>query len=293
MNNATSDWQASLAQTYQEFYSQIIAYSPQILGALLFLLIGWLAANALSIAIRKLIGGLDSLFQRMFKSDRAAHERVKRSYSVIISGAVFWIVIIFSIAAATNMLGWDMFSNWLANIITYLPNLVTGLLIILAGFLLGNGAKSATTSAAMAAGIEQVDLLGRIVQLTIMFTALVIGVEQIGINVGFITNVSLVVIGVLLAGGALAFGLGAKDLIANVIGAQYTRKHCRIGEHMQIGAARGVIIEVSQTSIVLDSGNGRVVVPAKQFHELSSKFSPDEDNIDSSAAKSEQDQHNV
>ena len=113
MNNATSNWQDSLAQTYQEFYTQIIAYSPQILGALLFLFIGWLAAHALRIAIKKLIGGLDTLFQRMFKSDHAAHERVKRSYSVIISGAVFWIVIIFSIAAAANMLGWDMFSNCL------------------------------------------------------------------------------------------------------------------------------------------------------------------------------------
>lgn len=293
MNNATNDWQASLAQTYQDFYTQIIAYSPQILGTLLFLLIGWVAAHALRIAIKKLIGGLDTLFQRMFKSDRATHERVKRSYSVIISGAVFWIVIIFSIAAAANMLGWDMFSDWMGNIITYLPNLVTGLLIILAGFLLGNGAKTATISTALAAGLEQVDLLGRIVQITIMFTALVIGVEQIGINVGFITDVSLVVIGVLLAGGALAFGLGAKNLIANVIGAQYIRKHCRIGEHMQIGAASGVVIEVSQTSIVLDNGNGRVVVPAKQFHELCSTFSQDVENVEMPATKMEQDKEHA
>lgn len=276
MNNEISSWQASLAQTYQEFYTQIIAYLPQLLGALLFLLIGWLGAHVLRIAIRKLIGGLDTLFQRMFKSDEATHERVKRSYSVIISGAVFWIVIIFSIAAAANVLGWTMFSDWMGNIITYLPNLVTGLLIILAGFLLGNGAKSAATGAAIAAGLGQVYLLGRIVQLTIMFTALVIGVEQIGINVGFITDVSLVVIGVLLAGGALAFGLGARDLVANVIGAQYTRKHCRIGEYMQIGSASGVVIEVSQTAIILDSGKGRIVVPARQFHELTSTFTPDE-----------------
>ncbi len=292
MNNATSNWQDSLAQTYQEFYTQIIAYSPQILGALLFLFIGWLAAHALRIAIKKLIGGLDTLFQRMFKSDHAAHERVKRSYSVIISGAVFWIVIIFSIAAAANMLGWDMFSNWLGNVITYLPNLITGLLIILAGFLLGNGAKSATFGAATAAGIEQVELVGRSVQVIIMFTALVIGVEQIGINIGFITNVSLVIIGVLSAGGALAFGLGAKDLIANVIGAQYTRKHCRIGEHMQIGTAQGVVIEVSQTSIVLDNGVARVVVPAKLFHEMSSTLSPDADNI-GLTTKTEQDSQHV
>lgn len=289
MNNATSNWQSSLAQTYQEFHSQIIAYSPQLLGALLFLLIGWLAAHALRIAIIKLIGGLDSLFQRMFKSDRATHERVMHSYAVIVSGAVFWIVIIFSIAAATNMLGWELFSEWLSSVITYLPNLVTGLLIVLAGFLLGNGAKTATLSTAMAAGMEQAELAGRVVQVTIIFTTLVIGAEQIGINVGFITNVSLVVIGILLAGAALAFGLGANTLIANVIGAQYIRKHCRIGEHMQIGTVSGVVIEVSQTSIVLDNGTGRTIVPAKFFHEHCSTFSQDTAIEEAAGTKMSQD----
>jgi len=285
MDNATSSWQTSLAQTYQNFSTQVIEYSPQIIGALLFILIGWLVAHIFRIVIKKLIGGLDNLFQRMFKSDLATHERVKRSYSVIISGAVFWIVIFFSVAAATNMLGWDMFSDWMGNIITYLPNLITGLLIILAGFLLGNGAKSATTSTAVAAGLAQADLLGRIVQITIMFTSLVIGVEQIGINVDFITNASLVIIGVLLAGATLAFGLGAKSLVENVIGAQYTRKHCRIGEIMEIGDAKGVVIEVSQTTIVLDSGNGRVVIPAKQFHELRSTFLTNEMDSEEASSK--------
>ena len=53
------------------------------------------------------------------------------------------------------MLGWQMFSNWMNNVVTYLPNLITGLLIILAGFLLSNGARSVVISTAHSAGIEQ------------------------------------------------------------------------------------------------------------------------------------------
>ena len=76
----------------------------------------------------------------------------------------------------------------------------------------------------------------------------------------------------LFAGGALAFGLGAKNLIANIIGAQNLRKHCRIGEFMQLGTVEGIVIDITQTSIVLDTEKGRSIIPAKLFQEQVSSF---------------------
>lgn len=109
-----------------------------------------------------------------------------------------------------------------------------------------------------------------------VFTTLIIGVEKIGINVDFLTNVLILVIGVLAAGGALAFGLGAKTLIENIIGAQYVKKHSQIGELMPIGEFSGCIVDITQTSIVLDGPSGRVVIPAKKFQELISQFSSED-----------------
>ena len=150
--------------------------------------------------------------------------------------------IIFFIAAATNFLGWNMVSSWMAGIGIYIPNLVTGLVIILAGFLLANVTEKAVTGAALTAGMSHATELGRIIQLVVIFTALVIGAEQIGIDVSFLSNVMVVIVGALFSGGALAFGIGARTLVANIIGAQYLRKHCRIGEQMQIGDVEGSII---------------------------------------------------
>ncbi|MFK7968648.1 MAG: hypothetical protein AB8B68_05860 [Rickettsiaceae bacterium] len=44
----------------------------------------------------------------------------------------------------------------------------------------------------------------------IIFSAIIIGTEQIGLNVQLLSNLLMLALGVLLAGGALAFGLGAK-----------------------------------------------------------------------------------
>jgi len=269
---SSADWEESLTHSYDEITLQFIDFAPQLMAAVALVILGWIVAHALRVVSRKLVRSLDSLFQGDATTDDARQRNMRRSYAVIISKLVFWMTIIFFIAAATNLLGWNMVSSWMAGIGIYIPNLVTGLVIILAGFLLANVTEKAVTGAGHTAGMSHAEELGRIIQLVVIFTALVIGAEQIGIDVSFLSNAMVVIVGVLFAGGALAFGIGARTLVANIIGAQYLRKHCRIGEQMQIGDIEGDIIEVSQTSVVLDTEYGRTVVPAKYFQEQVSSF---------------------
>jgi small-conductance mechanosensitive channel len=264
------DWQSSLTETYAAFSQQVIAYFPQIIGAALLLLAGFAVAHLMRLTSYKLANSLDSLLQRSVKVESAQRENIRRSYANILSKTVYWAVMLFFIAAAANLLGWKLFSEWMNNLLEYLPKLVTGLLIILVGFLLSSGGKAAVRSAAEAAGAASGVLLGALAQAVILFTAVVIGVQNIGIDVTFLTTLMIVIVAVVLAGGVMAFGLGSKTLVANIIGAQHTRKHCRVGEHMSIGDVQGTISEVSQSVIILDTENGRVVVPAKLFLEQSS-----------------------
>jgi len=272
-NNTLFDWKGSIIQTFEAFTRQFVDLAPQLIGAVALLLAGWIVARLLRALTEKLVGGFDSIFKRTDKAEGVRPGRMKRAYIVIISRFVFWTTMLFFITVTANMLGWKMFSGWMDGIIHYLPNLIAGLAIVLAGVLLGNSARAIVSSAAGSAGVEQNEILSRIVQLVIFFTATLVGVEQIGINVHFLTTMIIVVIGILLAGGTLAFGLGAKTLIANVIGAQYLRKHCSLGEQMKIGDVEGTVAEVTRTSIVLETDTGRTLVPAKAFHEQVSSFS--------------------
>jgi len=109
--------------------------------------------------------------------------------------------------------------------------------------------------------------MARAVQIVIIFSAIIIGVEQIGLNIGFLSNVIVASIAILLAGAALAFSLGAKNMAANIIGAQYTLKYCRVGDKIKIGDIEGEIIELAQACIVIETGSGQAIIPAKFFHE--------------------------
>ncbi len=267
-STATSfNWQSAINETFTDFSQQLINYFPQLIGTVGVLLLGWLVAHTLSLSTRKLIQGLDVLLARFTRIDGINQERIKGSYSVIISKIVFWIVMIFFLTVAANILGWDVFAGWLDSIVSYLPGLISGLIIILGGFLLSNFAKAAISSAADKAGITQSAGMARAIQIVIIFSAIIIGVEQIGLNIGFLSNVIVASIAILLAGAALAFSLGAKNMVANIIGAQYTRKYCRVGDKIKIGDMEGEIIELSQACIVVETENGQAIIPAKFFHE--------------------------
>ncbi|WP_045860855.1 mechanosensitive ion channel family protein [Teredinibacter purpureus] len=260
------DWQGALAETYQEFTRQMIDHIPQLLGALALLLAGWIIAWLLRLLARKLIRGFELLLLRTAQK-RGSQTSSVRSYARLGSDIVFWSVLLFFVAASANLLGWKVFSGVTTALLTYLPNVLTGLLIILAGFALSGVARSAVASTAESTGIAQADLLARIAQVTVVLTAMAIGVEQLGINVAFLTTTLIVVAGVLLGGAALAFALGARHFVANVIGVQTARKHYQLGQLVKFGDSEGYLLEITPTLMILDTKKGRAVVPAKLCHE--------------------------
>lgn len=267
------DWHASLSTTYSEIAQSVVAYAPRVVGALLLLLIGWLVAKLVAAAVGKLFVGLNRLLRRFERRDgRSLVQPLRASHGIAITQVVFWVVMLFFFAASSNVLGWNLFAGWIAGILGYLPKLITGLLILLAGYLLSNVLRAATVTAAASAGIGEPELPARVVQAIALFTAAVIAVEQFGVNVQFLTTMLAVAGGVLLSGGTFAFAFGARNLVANIIGAQQLRRHCRVGEFVRVGAIKGILVEITQTTLVIETKEGRATVPAKLFHEQICRF---------------------
>ncbi len=65
-----------------------------------------------------------------------------------------------------------------------------------------------------------------------------------------------------MSGLGLAFGLGARDTVENLLAAHYLRRQVRPGDTVELGGVRGRVVEVEDTVLVLDSETGRTLVPA-------------------------------
>lgn len=269
------DWREVITEAYDELVYTLSANFLEIASATILLIVGYFIALLLQFLIRRVVTALDLLLKRS-RFATAMGQGVTQATVTVISKLVFWLVLIFFIFAATKVLGWNVFSNWISVVLSYLPNIITGLLIIVLGLMLSSIARAAAVKAAVTAGYRYADFLGAVAQATVVISSAVIGIEQLGINIAFLTTSFVVAMGVLLSGLSLAFGLGAKPLMANIIGAQICRKHIQIGDYVSNGECTGFLIEISQTSIVIDSEGGRLTVPAQSFLELTWKVLPAE-----------------
>ncbi|MFC3033294.1 mechanosensitive ion channel family protein [Pseudoalteromonas fenneropenaei] len=262
----SASWQHALAASYEQLLSQIATFLPHLFGAIMLLLLGWGIAWALS----KLTLTLLALTNRVMASvsQRLQSEKIIQlnpKHARFISRAIFWVIMMFFIAAATSSLGLDFFSGWIASLLSYLPKLVAGVLIMVGGYLIGNLVAAMARAGAQSMGFARVEAVARTAKLAVLFTAMVIGVEQLGINIQFVTNIVIVVTGVLCFGVALAFGLGSRELIANTVAARQVLRHCRINDQIEIAGLSGRLTEVTATMVVIESDKGRTLLPASWF----------------------------
>jgi small-conductance mechanosensitive channel len=135
------------------------------------------------------------------------------------------------------------------------------------GFVVGSLVRDLVASAAATAGLSHGDLLGRTAQIIILSTAIIIGVDQIGIDVVFISVVAAIILASTLGGIALAFGLGARSHVSNIIAANQLRQLYQVGDKVRLGDVEGRITEISLSRVSLETEEGSVDVPARLFDE--------------------------
>lgn len=258
-------WAEQLQQSGLMLIGRVISYLPSLLAALALLVVGWLVARLLKALSVRLLVGADRLWHRFVTRTSIPSTHLRRPSSKTVGSLVFWLVMLFFLTAAADILGVKVFAEWLTKVVAYLPALIAGVVILLAGVFIGNLARDLTEAAAESAGISQAEFLGRGVQIAILGTALLIGAEQIGIQVSFLTGILTVLVAAVLGGAALAFGLGARYYVSNLIAARGLRQTLEIGQRIRIQTLEGVVLEITATAVRLQAEKGEHCIPAHLF----------------------------
>lgn len=262
-----SDWGMALSNAFLQFVEKVAQYLPSILGAFLLLLLGWVVAGLMrSMAVRAAII-VDRLVSRLTAAGSAERNKLPQSSAKILGSIVFWAILIFFVAAATQVLGLNVFTAWLAGVVNYLPTLLVGVLIIITGFMLSRLARDVVEATSAIASAKQRELFGRAVQAVILVTALLVGADQIGIEITFLVIIAATTGGTIVASVALALSLGARTYVANVIGSHHLRQTFLVGQTVKVAGFEGRILELTPVSLVLETSEGRVTLPAKVFGE--------------------------
>ena len=250
-------------------------YLPSLLAGILLLLAGWVLARLLQAWSTRLVGsGLTWLTRNDRVRRTMARLGLPQTAPHFIGTLVFWVVFLLFLTAAVEVVGLNVLSLLLSSFATYLPSLLSAVLVLFAGLLAGALVRGLVSEVASSIGLSYAVLLGRAAQVAIILVAAVTGASQLGIDTGPLTLMVTVTGGALLAGAALAFALGAGPVASNVIAAHYVMQAYRVGDTVQIGTTTGRIVEITQTAVVIESAEGRVLIPARKFSEEPSVLLP-------------------
>ena len=262
-----NSWMTVFGKSYDQIRETLIAFLPNLVGGLLVFLLGILLAYLVRKVANRLLRNVGRLVPSRNIRTRLQPASMEKSADVL-SRVLFWIIVFFFLTAATEILGLPVLTTWLSGIATYLPKALVAILIGAAGVIGGLIVRDIVSGAALSAGIQYGETLGRLAYYAILVVTLFVGVQQIGIDIQFFTILMTILLSGLFLGFALAFGLGARTAVSNILASHYLQRIYKEGHTIRIGGMEGRITKITPVSVILETQEGRASVPAKQFDEM-------------------------
>ncbi len=259
-----SKWQNIVTSSASQFFHELMNALPNILGALLLLLIGWLLARVAMYATRRVMQAraLQQFTTRLNKFPLFQRQGVNLDSTAIISRFVHWVILLFFLVAASETLGWTAVSRTIGNLIGYLPALLSAIIILIIGLYIAQLVRSFIRTTLESLELGSARLLSGLAYYTIATIVVLTAMDQAGVDTGIITSNLILIIGSVMAAFAISFALASKDILQNILATFYSRQNFKVGDRIKIEALEGEIIKMDSVSVVIRTGNSEVVLPS-------------------------------
>ena len=214
--------------------STFLSFLPQLVGAIVILIIGYIVAKVLQAVVGRVLQGVgfDGWMEK--GGIKQFFDRAQTNYTpaTVIGRLVFWFVFIIALTMAADALGIPQISAVLGQLIAFIPSIIAAILILILAALLANFV-SGIVRGATGSGI-----LASVAQYAIIIYAAFAALTQLGIAVQLTANTFLIVLGGVALAASIAFGLGGRDVAQDIIQKAYSRSNEVTGDSSSEGEGR-------------------------------------------------------
>ena len=194
----------------------VVSFLPQLISAVIILAIGWAVAVILRAVASRLLGGVH--FDRLV--ERRVHRKAtsKGSPTKGVAAVVYWLTMLVAVTMASRALGLDTLAAGLSRIIGYIPHVLVACVIVVVGAAVGRLIGDLVADMASRT-------LANVARGAVLALALFMALDELQVAHGIVMTTFALLLGAAAVAGAIAFGLGNRDLAA-----QYTRRLVRRAE---------------------------------------------------------------
>lgn len=264
-----SKWKELTLDSLNAMGNEIGKAIPNIIGAILVLIIGWLITKFIVFATEKTIKitKIDRLANKINEVEFFGKKNLNINVPKIIVGFIKWTMFIIFLIIASDIMNLKIISEQISNLLSYIPQLFTGLVIFVLGLLLANFLKKTVKSFFESFELSGSNIISQLLFLIVFMFISITALNQAGINTDIITNNITLILGAFLLAFALALGLGARDVAADLFRTFYVRRTYEVGQKIEYKGVVGFVDAIDNISMVLVIPEGKLVIPIKNIVE--------------------------
>lgn len=212
-------WAEVTFKSLQNLWANVIGFLPSLVGALIIIVVGLIVAAGLRVLVERLINSvkLDSLLRSVGLGSHFERAGFQVNSGKFFGLLVYWFLLIVFILAATDVLGLWGVSLFLRDIVSYIPNIIVAVLIMVAALILANFLRTLVRGSVMSAKLHAPKFLGTLSWWTVVIFGFLAALIQLGIATAIINTLVTGFIAMLALAGGIAFGLGGKDYAAHLL----------------------------------------------------------------------------
>ena len=207
-------WSEVLTLSFQNLWVGVVNFVPNLIVAIVILVLGWLIGALLGRAIAQVFKSLkiDDALRRAGLESFLRRGGVNLDSGAFIGALVKWFVVVMFLIAAFDVLGLVQVNLFLQEVVLgYLPRVLAAALVLLVAGVIGDVTGRVVVTAARTAGVHSAHFAGAIAKWAIWIFAILVALSQLGIAAAFSqTLFTGIVIAISLALG-LSFGLGGQE----------------------------------------------------------------------------------
>ena len=240
---------------------------PNVVGALAILLLGWLVAKIISKALEKILATLkiDALGDKINDTEFATKANFKIKVSLFLSKLIYYLLMLIFIMMATDVLGMAVVSNMVSDLIAYLPQLLSAIILFVLGIYLAEFVKNIVLAACTALGIPSAKVIASFVFYLIFLTLTISAMAQASIDTALITSNLTVILGGVILAFSIGYGFASRDTMANFIASFYSKNKVKVGDLVSIDGSSGKVIAMDSISLTLQADGKIIIIPLKKL----------------------------
>ena len=249
------DSKHALETSFSDAWHKIVSYTPNLLAAIVVLVVGYFVAKIVAHAVTLLCerAGLQRAAERSGLWESMTHMNIKRNVPAIVGTIVFWGLMLVFLMAGFSILQISQVSGAIDRVVEYIPNVLVATVMVVVGLLVAGFLRGVIATSADRVGVSYAETLANGCYYIMGLMVFMAAFDQLKIHFELLNYAILIAFGGIAMGFGLALGLGGRDTMAGILAGYYVRQRLQAGDHVTVGHLEGTVREVGPVATIIET----------------------------------------